>query len=189
MSIELSSNLSPNVKAYFLDTMAMSDDVTDPETLFNRPPLTYVECYETNKEMCRLTGLNILAFSTLQSMIGDYDYYTELEDHGAGLRLLIDYPTPFLKETLHELFSNSVFKDIYEIQEIAETHELPHHIYVEFAFVDHNSDLGHLVTFLQQGLEHPFFVDTNDGEEYDIQVGNNHQAYLSEQLEQRGAGE
>lgn len=76
MSIELSSNLSPNVKAYFLDTMAMSDDVTDPETLFNRPPLTHVECYETNKEMCRLTGINILAFATVQAMVADYDYYT-----------------------------------------------------------------------------------------------------------------
>lgn len=189
MSIELSSTLTPNVKAYFLDTIAMSDDVTDPETLFNRPPLRYFECYEVNKEMCRLTGLNILAFATLQSMVDDYDYYTELENHSAGLRLLIDYPAPYLKDTLHEMFSNSVFKDIYEIQEVEETSELPHHLTVEFNFVDHNSDLGLMVTFMQQSLDQPFFVDSTDGEEYDNQTGNNYQAYLSQQLSQQSSDE
>jgi hypothetical protein len=149
--------------------MAMCDDVTNPETLFDRPPLPYVECYEANKEMCRLTGMNILAFATVQATVDDYDYYTELMDHGNGLRLMIYYPTPFLKETLHELFSNSVFKDIYEIIEGEATHKLPHHLSIEFTFVDHNSDLGHLVAFMQQGLEHPFFVDSTDGEEYDNQ--------------------
>lgn len=90
---------------------------------------------------------------------------------------------------MDELFSNSVFKDIYEIHVVEASFENPLQLHVEFTFVDHTSDLGHLVTFMQQGLEHPFFIDVRDGDEYDTEVGNNHQAYLSEQLEQRGAGE
>lgn len=189
MTIGLNPNLSHNVKLYFLDTFAMSDDTTDPETLFNRPPLTHVECYEVNKEVCRLTGTNILALATVQTVVHDYNYYSNVDDNTYGLRLVVDHPTIFLKETLEDFFANNIFKNIVEIHDVEASVDTPRQLHIEFTFEDHNSDIGRLVTLFQQSLDQPFFVDSRDAEEFDTEYGNNYQAFLSEQLEQQASGE
>ncbi len=189
MSIKLSENLSHNVKLYFQDTFAMSDDTTDPETLFNRPPLTYVECYEANQEFCRLTGINILALATFQSTINDYDYYSNVDENTYGLRLVVDYPTPYLQETFEQFFANSVFNGIVEVHDVEASRDNPRQLHIEFTYEQHNSDIGNLVTLLQQAIEHPFFVDIRDGDEFDTEYGNNYQAYLSDQIERQASGE
>lgn len=181
MSIELSSNLSPNVKFYFLDSMGMIDEVTDPETLFDRPPLTYVECYEANKEMCRLTGINIMSFATLQAMTTTYDYVEPVEQYNGGFRLVIEHPSSFLKEVLEDMFNNSVFKDIYIIHDVVAPGDNPRQLHVDFAFGKDVDDLRHLVVLMQQGLDQPFCFHDVDGCEYDAIMNTEYQKYLADQ--------
>lgn len=180
MSIELNPNLSPKVKQYFL--AIMSDDPVVVDDILNAPPLTYLECYEAQRETCRLIQLNILAFATLKVMIADYDYSTQPDSRTFGM--VIDYPTPYVREVIQALFDESVFKDIFTITDVDASSENPPQLHVEFLFDRDNSDLGHLVAFMQHSLEHPFFVDDRDGEEYDIEMSVNYRASQYDQMQQ-----